>query len=128
MSVRSTIPGSGSANWQPPRKGQRSARPVSFYRCAIRSAHEEAWFVIGAAAIARGYNVIAFDEPGQGTALRDDGLVFHPDWGTVMASVFDYAWGRPEFASDKVVHADAGRRDVDPLPNGRDACTHPLKG
>ncbi|MBA8841305.1 alpha/beta fold hydrolase [Ochrobactrum sp. RH2CCR150] len=78
-------------------------RPTIIYVNGFDSTREEAWFVIGAAAIARGYNVIAFDGPGQGSALRDDGLVFRPDWETVMASVFDYAEGSPEFASDKLV-------------------------
>lgn len=77
-------------------------RPTIIYNNGFDSTREEAYFAIGAAALRRGYNVIAFDGPGQGAALREDGLVFRPDWETVISPVIDFALTRPEFAADKL--------------------------
>jgi pimeloyl-ACP methyl ester carboxylesterase len=63
---------------------------------------EESYFAIAAAALARGYNVLAFDGPGQGAALREQGLVFRPDWEAVMSPVIDYALSRPEIADHQI--------------------------
>ena len=42
------------------------------------------YFFSGAAALARGYNVLAFDGPGQGGALVQRGLTLRPDWEAVV--------------------------------------------
>jgi alpha-beta hydrolase superfamily lysophospholipase len=55
---------------------------------------EELYFFTGAAALERGYNVLAFDGPGQGGALIQRGLVLRPDWETVVGAVVDYALTR----------------------------------
>jgi pimeloyl-ACP methyl ester carboxylesterase len=47
------------------------------------------------AAQERGYTVITFDGPGQGRPCYD-GLVFRPDWETVVSPVIDWAAARPE--------------------------------
>ena len=60
---------------------------------------EELYFSNAAAALARGYNVLAFDGPGQGGALIQQGLTLRPDWENVVRPVVDFA---------------LGRRDVDP--------------
>jgi pimeloyl-ACP methyl ester carboxylesterase len=52
---------------------------------------EELYLLTGAAAQRRGYNVLAFDGPGQGAALLDHGLTLRPDWETVVAAVIDHA-------------------------------------
>ncbi len=57
---------------------------------------EELYFANGAAALARGYNVLAFDGPGQGAALVQQGLVMRPDWEAVITPVLDYALTRPD--------------------------------
>lgn len=51
---------------------------------------EEAFFYGGRAALARGYNVVLFDGPGQGHALRRDGLLMTSQWHDVMTAVIDY--------------------------------------
>ena len=56
---------------------------------------EELYFFNGAAALARGYHVLAFDGPGQGAALLDRGLVMRPEWETVIAPVIDHLVARP---------------------------------
>ncbi len=61
------------------------------------STAEEVYFYSGAAALARGYNVLCYDGPGQGGALIEDGLLFRPDWETVVAgAILDYVGRRPE--------------------------------
>jgi alpha-beta hydrolase superfamily lysophospholipase len=45
---------------------------------------EELYFLNGRAALARGYNVLAFDGPGQGAALLQQQLVLRPDFETVV--------------------------------------------
>ena len=46
---------------------------------------EEMYFSGGRAALARGHNVVLFDGPGQGKALRRDQHLMRPDWENVMA-------------------------------------------
>ncbi len=57
---------------------------------------EELYFLNGAAALARGYHVLAFDGPGQGAALLQQGLVMRPDWEAVITPVVDYLLTRPD--------------------------------
>jgi len=57
---------------------------------------EELYFFNGVAALARGYDVLAFDGPGQGSALIQQGLVLRPDYGTVVGAVVDFLIGRPD--------------------------------
>ena len=45
----------------------------------------------GYGALARGYDVLTFDGPGQGYALWKQGLYFRPDWEKVIAPVVDFA-------------------------------------
>jgi pimeloyl-ACP methyl ester carboxylesterase len=79
------------------------ARPTIVYNNGFDSTSEESYFAIAAAALARGYNVLAFDGPGQGSALREQGLVFRPDWEAVIGPVIDYALTRGEIADDRVI-------------------------
>jgi alpha-beta hydrolase superfamily lysophospholipase len=57
---------------------------------------EELYFASGAAALERGYHVLAFDGPGQGSVLLEQGLPFRPDWENVVTPVVDHALTRPE--------------------------------
>jgi pimeloyl-ACP methyl ester carboxylesterase len=57
---------------------------------------------VAAAALRRGYNVLAFDGPGQGAALREQKPVFRPDWEAVVMPVIDYAITRPEVDAGKI--------------------------
>src|SRR6266704_2137549 len=81
----------------------RYARPTIIYNSGYDSTREESYFVIAAAALRRGYNVLAFDGPGQGAALRQQKLVMRPDWEAVITPVVDYALTRSEIAADKIV-------------------------
>jgi pimeloyl-ACP methyl ester carboxylesterase len=77
-------------------------RPTIVYNSGYDSTLEESYFAIAAAALARGYNVLAFDGPGQGAALRKQGLTFRPDWEAVITPAIDYAHSRPEISRDRI--------------------------
>jgi pimeloyl-ACP methyl ester carboxylesterase len=63
---------------------------------------EELYFFNGRAALARGYNVLAFDGPGQGAALLQLGLVLRPDYEVVVAAVLDVLLRRPDTDPERV--------------------------
>jgi pimeloyl-ACP methyl ester carboxylesterase len=77
-------------------------RPTVIYNNGFDSTLEEAYFAVGAAALNRGYNVVAFDGPGQGAALRVQALVFRPDWENVVGPVVDFALTRPEIDAEAI--------------------------
>jgi pimeloyl-ACP methyl ester carboxylesterase len=83
--------------------GTGAARPTIVYNSGFDSTREESYYAIAAAALRRGYNVMAFDGPGQGDALRQQKLVMRPDWEAVVTPVVDYALTRGEVAADKIV-------------------------
>jgi len=78
-------------------------RPTVIYTNRFDSTREEGYFVIGAAALRRGYNVLAYDGPGQGSVIREEKLPFRPDWEAVLGSVIDFALTRPEVDKNKIV-------------------------
>jgi alpha-beta hydrolase superfamily lysophospholipase len=80
------------------------SRPTVVYTNGYDSTAEEAWFAIAAAAIERGYNVLAYDGPGQGAVIREQGLTFRPDWEAVITPVLDYACQLPEVDSNAIAH------------------------
>ena len=77
-------------------------RPTIVYTSGYDSTLEESYFAIAAAALARGYNVLAIDGPGQGAALREQRLVMRPDWEAVITPVIDFALTRPEVAPTQI--------------------------
>jgi pimeloyl-ACP methyl ester carboxylesterase len=83
--------------------GSKRPRPTIIYNSGFDSTQEEAYFAIGAAALRRGYNVLTFDGPGQGAALRRQNLAFRPDWEAVLTPVLDYALSRPEVDPKRIV-------------------------
>jgi hypothetical protein len=66
---------------------------------------EELYFANGAAALERGYNVLAFDGPGQGAMLIDRGVPLRPDWENVVTPVVDYLLARPDADPERIVLA-----------------------
>ena len=61
-------------------------RPTIIYTSGYDSTSQECYFVLAVAALRRGYNVLAFDGPGQGGALHLQKLVMRPDWEAVIKS------------------------------------------
>lgn len=50
---------------------------------------EELYFSIAAGAVERGYSILLYEGPGQGAALREEGLTFIPEWERPTAAVLD---------------------------------------
>jgi pimeloyl-ACP methyl ester carboxylesterase len=65
--------------------------PLLLLHSGFDGTAEEIYMTFGRAALARGYNVLIFEGPGQGAALREQGLTFRPDWEAVVTPVVDYA-------------------------------------
>lgn len=78
-------------------------RPTIIYTNGFDSTTEEGYFVIGAAALRRGFNVILYDGPGTGRMIREKNVPYRPDWEAVLGPVMDYAETRPEVDKSKMV-------------------------
>lgn len=55
-----------------------------------------AWSRGIADALARGWNAMTYDGPGQNAALMRQGLTFRPDWENVLTPVIDHLTKRPD--------------------------------
>jgi pimeloyl-ACP methyl ester carboxylesterase len=66
------------------------------------STKEEGYFYNAAAALARGYNALIFDGPGQGAVLIDQGMPLRADWESVVTPVVDYAITRADVDPDRL--------------------------
>jgi alpha-beta hydrolase superfamily lysophospholipase len=66
---------------------------------------EECYFYFAAPALARGYNVLIFDGPGQGAALLQQGLPMRPDWDAVITPVVDFLLARPDVDPNRIALA-----------------------
>jgi pimeloyl-ACP methyl ester carboxylesterase len=80
-------------------------RPTVLYHGGYDSTLEEDYLALAAGALRRGYHVLAFDGPGQGTSVRDQGLHFRPDWEAVVTPVVDFALTLPEVDGDRLALA-----------------------
>jgi hypothetical protein len=78
--------------------GRLESAQLAFFRASsyFRTAGVMLNFSNGAAALARGYNVLTFDGPGQGAALLQQGLVLRPDWEAVITPVVEYLLTRAD--------------------------------
>jgi alpha-beta hydrolase superfamily lysophospholipase len=70
-------------------------RPTLIMHTGFDGSAEEMHVSGARAAVERGYNVIAFDGPGQYGPLHREGLVFRPDWEKVITPVVDFALKQP---------------------------------
>jgi alpha-beta hydrolase superfamily lysophospholipase len=50
----------------------------------------------------RGYNILAFEGPGQGQVIREQGLKFRPDWEKVVSPVIDFVQARDDVDTNKI--------------------------
>jgi hypothetical protein len=60
------------------------------------------WSMGGRAAVARGWNAITFDGPGEGASLHRQHLYFRADWEKVITPVVDFLLTRPEVDQSRV--------------------------
>ncbi len=77
-------------------------RPTVILTGGYDSTVEELYFTNGAAALQRGYNVLAFDGPGQGSLIIQQDIPFRPDWETVARAVVDFALTLPEVDQEQL--------------------------
>lgn len=78
-------------------------RPLLLLTDGYDGTVEELWFAVGAAAVDRGWHVLAFDGPGQGSVIVEQGLPFRPDWENVVTPVVDHALTLPGVDPDRIV-------------------------
>jgi hypothetical protein len=62
----------------------------------------ELWGYGGASALARGYNALIFEGPGQGATLFERETPFRPDWEHVIGPVLDFLEGQAVVDQDKI--------------------------
>jgi hypothetical protein len=76
--------------------GNGTQRPLLVMNNGSDGPVSSMWALGGAGGVARGYNVLTFDGPGQGAALLRQGLPFRHDWEEVIGPVVDFALTLPE--------------------------------
>jgi pimeloyl-ACP methyl ester carboxylesterase len=78
-------------------------RPTIVCLGGLDSLGEELYFLCGVPeALARGYDVLLFEGPGQGAPLRYEGLTARPDWEHVVGPVIDFLESREDVESTAV--------------------------
>ena len=77
-------------------------RPTIIMHSGFDGSAEEMHVMGARAAVERGYNVLAFDGPGQFGPLHREGLTFRPDWEKVVTPVVDFALKRPEVEARRI--------------------------
>ncbi len=76
--------------------------PLFIVHSGFDGTAEEIYFEVGIAAHKHGYNVLLFEGPGQGNVIRQQHLVFRPDWEHVVTPVVDFAMGIPNIDKHKI--------------------------
>ena len=65
------------------------------------AAQEDSYHVYVVPALARGWNCITYEGPGQPTVLRNQGIGFIPDWERVVTPVVDYVLSKKAHLVDQ---------------------------
>jgi Esterase FrsA-like len=78
------------------------ARPTVILNNGSDGPVSSQWSLGGSAAVARGWNAVTFDGPGQGAALHRQKLYFRHDWEAVITPVIDYLSGRSDVDAGKI--------------------------
>jgi len=76
-------------------EGAPPTRPTLFINTGYTSFCEESYFFGGVAALERGWNVLFYDGPGQGSVLIKQRLPFRPEWEKVFTPIVDHALTLP---------------------------------
>lgn len=77
-------------------------RPLVIALGGYDSTGEEMYFANGAAALARGYNVLIFEGPGQGNVLLEQGLPMRADYEHVVGQVVNFAVARSDVDAERI--------------------------
>ncbi|HOP35505.1 MAG TPA: alpha/beta fold hydrolase [Syntrophales bacterium] len=66
-------------------------RPLLMVNTGFDGTAEELYFSVARAAVARGFHCLVFEGPGQGRVLREQKILFRPDWEKVVTPAVDFA-------------------------------------
>lgn len=83
-------------------KSPKTNAPLLIIHTGFDGTMEELYFNIAIAARERGFNVLLFEGPGQGGALRTKNLYFRPDWENVLTPVIDFVEKLPNINTKKI--------------------------
>ncbi|KAG4274471.1 hypothetical protein FPRO04_09429 [Fusarium proliferatum] len=78
-------------------------RPTIVVNGGFDNPREELGYAVAAAALDLAFNVVCFDGPGQGETLREQNIVFRPDWEKVITPVIDYVLSQRYVDKNKLV-------------------------
>lgn len=84
-------------------KGDHTARPLCIFNNGSDGSIVDAWTLGGAGLFERGYNLLTFDGPGQGSSLFEKNMYFRYDWEKVITPVVDSIIHRREVDKNKIV-------------------------
>jgi alpha-beta hydrolase superfamily lysophospholipase len=77
-------------------------RPLLIALSRYDSTIYESFYAVAAPALRRGYHCLAFDGPGQGAVLSEQGVPIRADWETVVNAVVDTIVEREEIDADRI--------------------------
>lgn len=77
-------------------------RPLIIIQTGFDGTAEELYYVVGHAAVQRGYAVLLFEGPGQGGVIREQKMPFRYNWETVVTPVVDFAVTLPGIDTKKI--------------------------
>lgn len=83
--------------------GDTGARPVLVAVNGSDGSLPSLWSACVHGALARGYDALVFDGPGQQSMLVDHDMPFRPDFEAVLTPVLDWLLARPDVDADRVV-------------------------
>lgn len=78
-------------------------RPTIIWNGGYDSTNQEAYFSFVPAALRRGFNVLAFDGPGQGATLIQQNLPMRHNWESVITPVIDYLYTRADVDQSNII-------------------------
>ncbi|KAL3449228.1 alpha/beta-hydrolase [Aspergillus insuetus] len=88
------------AIWYEAQESKDSKRPTLIIGNGFDAAQEDSYHYFVAPALARGWNCITYEGPGQPTVLRNQNLGFIPDWESALIPVVDYLFAEKEDVVD----------------------------
>ncbi|MET9962780.1 alpha/beta fold hydrolase [Streptomyces sp. NPDC006326] len=86
--------------FRPDTSGER--RPTVILTNGSDGQDVDMWTYGVSAALARGWNALVYDGPGQGQLLFVDRVVFTPRWETVVTPLVDWLVARPDVDTDRI--------------------------
>ncbi|MFF1557041.1 alpha/beta hydrolase family protein [Streptomyces sp. NPDC058279] len=86
--------------FRPDTSGER--RPTVILTNGSDGQNVDMWTYGVSAALARGWNALVYEGPGQGQLLFVDRVVFTPRWETVVTPLVDWLVARPDVDPDKI--------------------------